>query len=342
MREQPHLQPGPANHRPLSPVDFLLRARTVFRDRPAVVWRERSWTYAQFADIVARFAAELRSRGVGKGDVVSILAQNRPEMLAAHYAVPLVGAVLNTINTRLDPDTIAYIFGHSECVLLIADKASRERAEAALKLHDGDLSFAVLAEPGAGSREPGVLDLFDGRAERADLDAAYAIEDEWQPICLNYTSGTTGRPKGVVYHHRGAYLNALGNVLALKLDERSSYLWTLPMFHCNGWCHTWAVTAAGALHVCLERIDAQDIFAAIDAHGVTHLSCAPVVLYMLVNHPARAGRDASRRLTAVTGGAAPTSALIEELDAIGMDIIHLYGLTESFGPATLCILDEHG
>lgn len=339
MREQPHLLPSAANHRPLTPVDFLLRAQVAFANRPAVAWAERTWSYAQFAAMVARFAEVLVQRGVGKGDVVSILAQNRPEMLAAHYAVPMVGGVLNTINTRLDPETIGYILEHSESRLLIADQAGRERAQAGMRISGRDVELLLLAETEAEASLPGTLYLLDAEPGGV-LEVGDAISDEWQPICLNYTSGTTGRPKGVVYHHRGAYLNALGNVLALKLDEQSSYLWTLPMFHCNGWCHTWAVTAAGGLHVCLDRVDPGLILSEIARHGVTHMSCAPVVLYMLVNDPACATRQGAPRLTAVTGGAAPTSALIEQLDAVGFDLIHLYGLTESFGPATLCILDD--
>jgi len=339
MQNLEDLRPGAANHRPLTPVDFLVRALAAYPNRPAVSWRDMTLTYAQFGAIVARFACALAERGVGKDDVVSILAPNRPEMLAAHYAVPMLGAVLNTINTRLDVDTITYILDHSESVLLVADETARDRAAEAAASAQHAVPVVVLAEPGE-SVDKESLDLLSPGQATALPDPLNGITDEWQPICLNYTSGTTGRPKGVVYHHRGAYLNALGNVLALKLDERSSYLWTLPMFHCNGWCHTWAVTAAGGMHVCLERVDPQLIYEAIGRHAVSHLSCAPVVLYMLVNHPGRQGRAGAPRLTAVTGGAAPTSALIEQLDAIGFDLIHLYGLTESFGPATLCILDE--
>jgi fatty-acyl-CoA synthase len=274
---------------------------------------------------------------VARGDVVSVMAQNRPEMLAAHYAVPMVGAVLNTINTRLDTATVTYILEHAESRLVIADEACMPVAfEAAAAI--GAPVFA-LADTDADKGD-GRLHLLCGDIAPAMPDVDAAITDEWQPICLNYTSGTTGQPKGVVYHHRGAYLNALGNVLALGLNQRSVYLWTLPMFHCNGWCHTWAVTAAGGLHVCLEKIDPQLIFSSIERYGVTHMSCAPVVLYMMVNHPSASPRKSGGRLTVVTGGASPTSALIEQIDRLHFDLIHLYGLTESYGPATLCILDE--
>ena len=337
MRIENHLRARAANHRPLTPLDFIERAALAFPERPAVAWREAIWTYRELHQIVARFADFLVRQGVRRGDVVSIMSQNRPEMLAAHYAVPLVGAVLNTINTRLDVATITYILEHGESRLVIADEncigAARAAAIAAavpvFRLRDPDRD-----EPDE------TLDFLGGASVAVMPDVDGAVADEWQPICLNYTSGTTGRPKGVVYHHRGAYLNALGNVMALGLHQQSVYLWTLPMFHCNGWCHTWAVTAAGGLHVCIEKIDPELIFASIERHGVTHMSCAPVVLYMMVNHPVASTREGGSRLIAVTGGASPTSALIEQLDRIGFDLIHLYGLTESYGPATLCILDE--
>lgn len=337
MRIENHLRARTANHRPLTPLDFLDRAVLAFPERAAVAWREKVWTYREFSGTVARFAAFLVEQNVRPGDIVSVMAQNRPEMLAAHFAVPMVGAVLNTINTRLDVATVGYILEHAESRLIIADSAclaaAREAASAA------GVPYFLLGDPDR-DRFDGTLDFLSGDTAPALPDIEIAVTDEWQPICLNYTSGTTGKPKGVVYHHRGAYLNALGNVLSLGLNQRSVYLWTLPMFHCNGWCHTWAVTAGGGLHVCLEKIDPELIFSSIERYGVTHMSCAPVVLYMMINHPGASTRKAGGRLTAVTGGASPTSALIEQLDRLGFDLIHLYGLTESYGPATLCILDE--
>jgi fatty-acyl-CoA synthase len=333
MRAEGHLARRDANFQPLTPLDFLERTVSIYPEQVAVVWRDRRWTYQEFAEMVGRFAAMLRRAGVRPGDVVSVMAPNRPEMLAAHYAVPMVGAVLGAINIRLDRETVGYILDHSESRLFIVDPGcsvtAREAATHAtvrvITLDGADLiagadSFDALL----ASEKPESIDLRD-------------VTDEWQPICLNYTSGTTGRPKGVVYHHRGAYLNAIGNVLALGFNQNTAYLWTLPMFHCNGWCHTWAVTAAGGTHVCLDRVDPALIFRAIEEHRVTHFCCAPVVLYMLVNHPERP-QKVTRRITVGTGGAAPTSALIEQLDALGIDLIHLYGLTESYGPATLCAL----
>jgi len=330
MKPQPHLAPRPANHPPLTPVEFLVRAVEVHGDKAAVAWGQETWTYRAFARMVGRFARFLAAAGVQKGDVVSVIAANRPEMLAAHYAVPMLGAVLNAINTRLDAAAIGYIVDHCESRLLICDPdCSAVAAQAA-----PGIARHVLGGPAGGADGVAALDLLSDDGADVELDLA-AVTDEWQPLCINYTSGTTGHPKGVVYTHRGAYLNALGNVLALGLDARSAYLWTLPMFHCNGWCHTWAVTAAGGLHVCLDRPDPALIFAALERHRVTHLACAPVVLYMMLNHPARAARNAADRVKVATGGAAPTEALIEQLGALGFDLTHLYGLTESYGPATL-------
>lgn len=328
MYKAEHLTPSAANHSPLTPVDFLRRAVEVFPERPAVVWHGRSWNYAEFAAIVQRFAQFLSEQGVRPGDVVAVMASNRPEMLAAHYAVPMLGAILNTVNTRLNAETVEYILRHSEAKLLICDQGSQEIATGAAAHTHTPLQVLSDAQTDAG------LYLLDGDVEIAPA-FPFAITDEWQPICPNYTSGTTGNPKGVIYTHRGTYLNALGNVMALNLRPTSVYLWTLPMFHCNGWCHTWAVTAAGGLHVCLDRPDPKLIFEAITQNKVTHLSCAPVVLYMMLNHEARNDYQNTHRISVATGGAAPTSALIEQLDELGFDLIHLYGLTESFGPVTL-------
>ena len=329
MRIEEHLAPRAGNFTPLTPLDLLDRSLESFPDRLAVAWRDRVWSYRGFAQIVARFTEFLVTQGVGRGDVVSIISTNRPEMLAAHFAVPMLGAVLNAINTRLDAATIGYVLEHSESRLFIIDPACLIAAQEAARR--SGVPFHVLETD---------LDLLSERPDLPLPGFRDTVTDEWQPICLNYTSGTTGKPKGVVYHHRGAYLNAIGNVLALGLNQRSVYLWTLPMFHCNGWCHTWAVTAAGGLHVCLERIDPELIFTEIARHQVSHMSCAPVVLYMMINHPGAATVTLARRLTVSTGGASPTQALIEQLDRLGFDLIHLYGLTESYGPASMCDLDE--
>lgn len=329
----PHLQRRQANFQQLTPLDFLKRSATVYPDRTAVIYGEKQWTYREFATLAGRFSARLRQSGIGRGDVVSVMAPNRPELLAAHYAVPMTGAVLNALNIRLDAEAIAYILQHCESRLLIVDARFADVAREAARLAQLQAPLVIIDGEAAAPET-----VFDDWIRDAPADAITtdAIVDEWQPIAINYTSGTTGKPKGVVYHHRGAYLNAAGNVLALGFSETTRYLWTLPMFHCNGWCHTWAVTAAGGTHVCIDRVDPALIFAEIERCRISHLSCAPVVLYMMLDHPSRPQGKLSVPLRVATGGAAPTAALIASLEALGIELIHLYGLTESYGPATLC------
>jgi 3-(methylthio)propionyl---CoA ligase len=322
-----NLDRNPANYVPLSPVSFLMRAARAYGSRTAVIYGERRYTYAQFFERARRLASALAKAGIGKGDTVAIMAPNIPEMLEAHYAVPMLGAVLCSINIRLDAPAAAFILRHSEAKIVLVDG-----------------EFAPLM-PGAGPR---VIDI-DAEYEAfiAGGDPQFPVhlpDDEWQAIALNYTSGTTGNPKGVVLHHRGAYLNAVGNALTFGLSPRSVYLWTLPMFHCNGWTYTWAVTLAGGTHVCLRRVEPGPIFAAIDEHGVTHMCAAPVVLSMLIHAPEQTRRTFPQIVQIATGGAAPPSTVIARMEAMGFAVTHLYGLTESYGPSTVCMwqpeLDE--
>lgn len=336
MRLDPHLERRKANYRPLTPLDFLDRAIRIFPDKVAVIWRGSHWTYSEFGQIVAGTANFLRGQGIKPGDVVSVLSGNRPELLAAHYAVPMVGAILNCINTRLDPHSINYILAHCESKILITEASLFACASAAGK----ELGIPVVRLTENSAAVSGEdINLLDTACD-LPLILPREVEDEWQPICINYTSGTTGKPKGVVYSHRAAYLNAIGNVIAMKFDRSTRYLWVLPMFHCNGWCHTWAITAAGGVHVCLDRVDAELIFTAIAAHKITHIACAPVVLYMLLNHEGKRTRDITSRVRIATGGASPTSSLIAELEVLGFELIHLYGLTESLGPVTMRELEQ--
>jgi len=319
--DDPHLAPRAANHVPLTPLDFLSRTLAVHPDRPAIAWNEDLWTYAEFGRMVDRMAHWLKGQGIGPGDVVSVMLGNRPEMLVAHYAAPALGAILNCVNTRLSAEDVAFILDHAGAKLLICDKGTRPAFDT-----DPTPVSVLCSLPGDGTG----LDFYSGEAPILDLTAE--IHDEWQKIGLNYTSGTTGSPKGVVLTHRGSALNALGNVLALGFTQDTRYLWTLPMFHCNGWCHTWAVTAAAGLHVCLDKVDPRLILDTIAARDVTHMCCAPVVLYMLLD---AATENVSTRVKVGTGGAAPTPALLSGLSSLGFDLTHLYGLTESYGPATL-------
>ena len=330
-----------ANTAPLSPVTFLRWAATVYPEKTAVVHGDRRYSYRQFAERCRRLASALQKNGVGKGDTVSIIATNVPALLEAHYAVPMLGAVLNPLNTRLDAGTIAFILGHGEAKALLVDREFADTVEAALsQVERAPLVVGiddVLTEAG---RVLGEVE-YEAFLENGSPDfEPIPPDDEWQAICLLYTSGTTGNPKGVVYHHRGAYLNALGNVLAMHLTNETVYLWTLPMFHCDGWTFTWSVTAVAGTHVCLRRVDPAVIFPMIAEHHVSHMCGAPIVLNMMVNAPDAAKVEFPQTVDIMTGGAAPPSAVIEAMETDGFRVLHAYGLTESYGPATFCAWQE--
>ncbi len=326
-----------ANFQPLTPIVFLFRAARIAADRPAVVHGDLRLTYGQVARRCRRLAGALVHHGIGVGDTVAALLPNIPAMLECHFGVPMAGAVLNPINTRLDAETIAFILDHGEARVLIVDSEWQEVAAAALRrCRRSPLVVRVddrLGPPGGTIGDVDYEQFLDEGAEDAPVRLP---ADEWQAICLSYTSGTTGNPKGVVYHHRGAYLNALGNALVFGLRPESVYLWTLPMFHCSGWTYTWAVTAMAATHVCLRRVEAAAVFASLIEHDVTHLCGAPVVLTTLIHAPEPVKRRPRRIVDVATGGAAPPSAVIAAMESMGFRITHLYGLTESFGPATVC------
>ena len=326
-----------ANHVPLSPVSFLRRAAHVWGGRTAIIHGARRITYAQFLDRSRRLASALRRAGVAQGETVAVLLPNIPEMLEAHHGVPMAHAVLCPINTRLDAATIGFILGHSGARVLIVDREFAGVASVALARSGATPMIVTVDDPeGPGGA---ALDGTDYEAFIAGGDPDFPVEppsDEWASISLSYTSGTTGDPKGVVVHHRGAYLNACGNALAFNVTPQSVYLWTLPMFHCNGWTYTWAVTLQGGTHVCLRRIDPALIFSLIAEHGVTHLCAAPVVLTMLIHAPDEAKRRLDHRVCIATGGAAPPSPVIAAMERMGFEVVHLYGLTECYGPSLLC------
>ncbi len=329
------LDRNPANYAPLTPVAFLRRSAEVYPGKAAVIHGDRSYTYQEFEQRCRRLASVLAARGIRRGDTVAVMAPNVPALLESHYAVPGLGAVLNALNYRLDPATIAFCLEHGEAKVLLTDREFAPIVSAALKKVKRDI-FVVDIDEGVGGERLGAIDY---EAWIAQGDPAFELRapaDEWDSLALLYTSGTTGDPKGVVYHHRGAYLNALGNALTFGLTPRSVYLWTLPMFHCSGWTYTWAVTAAGGTHVCLRKVDPALIFPAIEKHRVTHLCGAPIVLNMLVHAPESVKRRFDHRVEVATGGAAPPSAIIEAMESMGFRVTHLYGLTESYGPATLC------
>ena len=333
------LERGPANHAALTPCDFMARAAAVYPARTAVVHGALRRSYGETYERCRRLAGALAARGAGIGDTVSIMAPNVPAMLEAHFGVPMAGAVLHAINIRLDAPSVAWMLGHANTRVLIADAMFADVVVEALAALD---------------RRPHVVVIEEGEEKRGFGDETYEAllaagtpgfdwpwpEDEWQAISLNYTSGTTGRPKGVVYHHRGAYLNALSNVLMNGLTRDSVYLWTLPMFHCNGWTHTWAVTAAAGTHICLRRPEPAEIFRLIAEEGVTHMAGAPVVLGMLINAPESEKRRFDRVVEVATGGAAPPAPVIAAMEAMGFNVTHLYGLTEVYGPALVAAPQE--
>lgn len=332
------LETNEANFQPLSPVSFLQRAATIRPNQTAIVHGDRRYSYAQFWERSQRLASALNARGIGRGDCVAIMASNTPEMLEAHNAVPLIGAVLNSLNTRLDAETLAFILKHGEAKLLISDREYSPVLSKALTLLGRSIPVIdiddVLAE---GGELIGDMDYEAFLLTGAGKPPLPAVTDEWQAISLLYTSGTTGNPKGCVYHHRGAYLNALGNMTTMGVTQTSRYLWTLPMFHCDGWTFTWGVTAAMGTHICLRKVDPALIFSLIESENVTHMCGAPIVLNMLANSPRELHRRAQQPVELATGGAAPPSSVIESMEAIGFRVTHLYGLTETYGPATVCL-----
>ncbi len=331
-----------ANHAPLTPLTFLERTASVYPGHVAVVHGATRHTYAELNERCRRLAAGLAGLGVRPGETVAVMAPNIPPLLEAHYGVPMAGAVLNALNYRLDAETIAFILEHGEARVLLAD------SEFAPVLRD------ALART---SRPIQVVDILDdaypGPHERlgtltyeellAGADAAFVPclpADEWQAIALNYTSGTTGNPKGVVYHHRGAHLNAVGNVLVWGMGHHPVYLWTLPMFHCNGWCFPWTIVLQAGTHVCLRRIDAGGIYGALAEERVTHLCGAPIIMSMLINAPAAERRTFGQPVRMMTAASAPPAAVLEKMESIGIAVTHVYGLTEVYGPATVCAFHE--
>jgi fatty-acyl-CoA synthase len=342
QRSAAALGPNPANYVPLSPVQFLERSAFIWPGKVAVRHGQLAYTYRELEVRCRRLASALAARGIGRGDTVAVMAPNVPALLEAHYAVPALGAVLNALNYRLDAKTIAFCLAHGKAKALLTDGEFAPTVKAALRELDHQLLVVDIDDPeGPRGESLGSIRYEQLLAEGDPAFVWSGPEDEWDSLSLLYTSGTTGDPKGVVYHHRGAYLNALANALAFGLTPESVYLWTLPMFHCNGWTYPWAVTAAGGTHVCLRRVDPAQVFAAIRQHRVTHLCGAPIVLNLLVHAPEETKLRFEHTVEVATGGAAPPSAVIEAMERMGFRVTHLYGLTESYGPATLCAAQEN-
>ncbi len=331
------LEKNQANYAPLTPLTFLERAAYVYPNRLSVVHGPRRFSWKETYARCRRLASALARLGVGKNDTVAAMLPNTPPMYEAHFGVPMCGAVLNTLNTRLDPETIAFMLRHADAKVLITDLEYSPIVEKALALLETKPIVVDVDDPAhRGGRRLGQIEyetfLLDG-----DPDFAWrSPPDEWDAIALNYTSGTTGDPKGVVTHHRGAHLNAISNILNWDMPKHAVYLWTLPMFHCNGWCFPWTIAERAGVNVCLRRVEAKAALEAIQEHGVTHLCGAPIVYSMLINAPAELLARLSHKIAGQVAGAAPPAAIIEGAEEIGIELTHVYGLTETYGPASVC------
>jgi fatty-acyl-CoA synthase len=336
------LRPNAANCTPLSPLSFLPRAAEIHPDRVAVIHGAQRISYAQFYERARRLASALAKRGVKKGDVVAAMLPNVPAMLDAHYGVPMLGAVLNAINTRLDADTVAYILEHGEAKAFLTDRVFAAVVGPALKKLNRKIPVIDIDDPlytGPDERLGSIE--YEAFLKTGDPAFKWSLPaDEYAPIALNYTSGTTGRPKGVVYHHRGTFLESMGNITAWAMPANPVYLWTLPMFHCNGWCYPWSVVAMCGTHVCLRAVDPAQIFPMIVEHGVTHMCGAPTVLTMLTAAPEEQRRKFAQPVHIMTGGSPPPAKVIKAMEDLGFQVLHIYGMTELQGPSTFCASQE--
>jgi len=331
------LEQTSANYAPLSPLSFLRRVERVYPDQPAVIHGSIRRTWVETAGRCRRLASALASRGIGKGDTVAVMAPNIPEILEAHYGIPMAGAVLNALNIRLDAATLAFILDHGEAKVLITDTEFAPVMRQALAQLDREILVIDIDDPeGPGGERLGDL-TYEDLIASGDPQAQITLPpNEWDAISLNYTSGTTGNPKGVVYHHRGAYLNAMSNIVGWDMAHYPVYLWTLPMFHCNGWCFPWSLAAVGGTSVCLRSVSAKAIFDSIADHGVTHFCGAPIVLNLLINASDNDKRDFSHAVKVMTAAAPPPPSVLASMEKSGFAMTHVYGLTETYGPAVIC------
>ena len=326
-----------ANYVSLSPLSFLGRVARVYPDHPSVIHGGTRWTWRETAERCNRLASALAKRNIGPGDTVSVMAPNIPALYESHFGVPMTGAVLNALNIRLDAKTLAFILEHGEAKVLITDTEFSPVIKDALRICKQDLLVIDIDDPeGPGGDRLGELTYEELLTEGKSNYTWSAPDSEWNAISLNYTSGTTGNPKGVVYHHRGAYLNASSNIIGWNLGHHPTYLWTLPMFHCNGWCFPWSLAAVGGTSVCLRNVSASAIFDAIADHSVTHFCGAPVVLNLIINAAESETRDFDHTVEVMTAAAPPPAAVLAAMEAAGFSMTHVYGLTETYGPAVIC------
>jgi fatty-acyl-CoA synthase len=333
------LSPNTANFAAITPLSFIERTAQVYPDRLAVVHGALQRDWAEVYRRCRQLASALAQHGIGKGDTVAVMLPNTPPMVEAHFGVPMCGAVLNALNTRLDAETVAFMLDHGEAKAVLVDVEFAPALQKALALRKNPAPLLVVdVEDAVFGPGPTIGAMtYEELLARGDPDFAWELpNDEWDAIALNYTSGTTGNPKGVVYHHRGAALNALSNILEWDMGKHPVYLWTLPMFHCNGWCFPWTIAARAGVNVCLRKVEAQAVFDAMRTHGVTHYCGAPIVHGMLVNAPQAMKQGIPSGIKAMVAGAAPPASMIEGMEEMGFDLTHVYGLTEVYGPATVC------
>ncbi|APC00007.1 acyl-CoA synthetase [Polynucleobacter asymbioticus] len=340
------LERNPANYTPITPILFLERSAEIYPNKTAIIHGKLRQTWQQTYERCRRLASALQKRGIGLGDTVAVMLPNTPPMVEAHFGIPMAGAVLNALNTRLDAESVAFMLNHGEAKVVIVDPEFSGVMKKALEIVKKDSGREILVidveekEFDVPGERLGTV-TYDQLLSEGDPEFPLIVpEDEWQAICLNYTSGTTGNPKGVVYHHRGAAINAVSNVLDWDINKHPIYLWTLPMFHCNGWCFPWTIAARAGVNVCLRRVDAQHIFAAIKEHGVTHYCAAPIVHNLLVNAPDELKVGVPSGVKGLIAGAAPPASIIEGMEKLGFDLTHVYGLTEVYGPAAVCVKQD--
>lgn len=325
-----------ANYTPLSPLSFLQRANDVYPDHVAVIHGKRQLSFGEVYGRCRQLASSLQQAGIQRGDVVSIIAPNIPELFEAHFAIPMCGAVLNTINTRLEAKTISYILEHSEAKVLLVDRDSTLVVHEALTALKNPPLLIDINDPLASGVAAADLE-YETFLAQGDAQFKWSLpNDEWESISLNYTSGTTGQPKGVVYHHRGAYLNAMSNITGWHMQAHPVYLWTLPMFHCNGWCFPWSLAANAGTSICSRTVSAEVIFNSIEQYGVTHFCGAPIILNFLINADESVIKPLSKTVEVMTAAAPPPASVLARVEALGFHITHAYGLTETYGPAVMC------